>query len=76
MLTDAAGNTTTVTSHHPVLPTRDLRAEFDRIDGNRDGSVSRREAAVDKYLVHALPTLDRDHSGRLSMDEMHAWLDD
>ena len=76
VLTDALGNTTTVTSHHPVPPPRDLRAEFDTIDTDRDGNVSRREAGVDKYLVRAFPMLDRDRSGRLNFAEMQPWLDD
>src|SRR5688500_4861752 len=76
VLNDAVGNTTTVTSHHPVPPPRDHRAEFDRIDTDRDGNVSRGEAGVDKYLARAFPMLDGDRSGRLNFGEMQPWLDD
>lgn len=76
VLNDPLGNTITVTSHHPVPPPRDHRAEFDQIDTDRDGDVSRREAGVDKYLARAFPMLDRDRSGRLNFGEMQPWLDD
>ena len=75
-LQDPQGNTVTITSHHPTPPARDHRAQFDVIDGDRDGVVSRREATVDKYLVRAFATLDGDRDGRLAYEEMLRWLDD
>ena len=76
VLNDALGNTTTVTPHHPVPTPRDHRAEFDRIDADRDGRINRREADVDKYLARAFPALDTDRSGGLNFEEMQAWLAD
>ncbi len=73
---DAAGNTTTVDSHLPAPATENLRAEFDRIDMDRDGAVSRQEAASDKYLTRTFAKLDADGDGRLAFDELRDWLDD
>ena len=75
-LQDSEGNTVTITSHRPAPPARDHRAQFDMIDSDRDGTVSRREATVDKYLVRAFATLDGDGNGRLGYEEMLRWLDD
>lgn len=76
VLQDPLGNTVNIASHLPTPPARDHRAQFDLIDGDRDGAVSRREAAVDKYLVRAFAALDTDGSGKLGYEEMLRWLDD
>lgn len=44
--------------------TRD--AMFQRLDGNRDGVISRQEAAMERDFARAFRTADGDHNGRLS----------
>ena len=73
---DAAGNTVTVTSRHPVPAQEDLHAEFAALDANSDGSVSPAEARADKYLARSFRLLDTDHDARLRFEELRDWLDD
>ena len=75
-LTDGAGNQVTVTSSKPTPPPRDHRAEFNALDRDGNGSISRREAAADKYMVRTFRALDSDGDGALNYDEALRWLDD
>ena len=73
---DATGRTVFVTSQRPAPLPRDYRAEFDALDGNGDGSLSRSEAGADKYLARTFDTYDSDRNDRLSFEETRRWLED
>jgi cytochrome oxidase Cu insertion factor (SCO1/SenC/PrrC family) len=75
-LTDAQGNQVTAVSQLPTPPARDHRVAFELMDRDGNGTVDRREASGDKYLLRAWSALDRDHDGRLAYAEMLPWLDD
>lgn len=73
---DAAGGTVFVTSQQPSPPQHDYRAEFNALDRDGDGSVSRSEASADKYLARAFATYDSDRNDVLSFEEARRWLED
>lgn len=73
---DVTGRTVFVSSERPVPPVHDYRAEFDALDRDKDGAVSRSEADADKYLVRAFENYDSDRNDRLSFEEALPWLDD
>jgi hypothetical protein len=73
---DAAGGTVFVTSQQPSPPPHDYRAEFNALDSDGDGSVSRSEASADKYLARAFAAYDSDRNDVLSFEEARLWLED
>ena len=73
---DVTGRTVFVTSQQPPPPPHDYRAEFDAMDSNGDGSISRSEASADKYLARTFATYDNDRNDRLSFEETRRWLED
>lgn len=73
---DTTGAPATVVSRAPNPAPRDHRAEFNALDRNSDGSVTRSEAAADKYMVRTFRALDTDRNGSLDYDEALQWLDD
>ena len=73
---DVTGRTVFVTSQRPAPSPHDYRAEFDAMDSNGDGSISRNEAGADKYLARTFATYDSDRNDRLSFEETRRWLED
>jgi len=73
---DAGGGTVFVTSRQPSPPPHDYRAEFNALDSDGDGSVSRSEASADKYLARAFATYESDRNDALSFEESRLWLED
>jgi hypothetical protein len=75
MVSDATGVPTTVSSLHASPAPRDHDAEFQAMDRDNNGSLSRQEAASDKYMLRAFAGLDDNHDGRLERDEAMRWLE-
>lgn len=73
---DATGRTVLVTSQQPTPLPHDYRAEFDVLDSDGDGSISRSEAGADKNLARTFATYDSDRNDRLSFEETRRWLED
>ncbi|MET0892182.1 MAG: hypothetical protein ABWY01_01280 [Pseudoxanthomonas sp.] len=73
---DPTGRPVAVTSHLPAPQAHDYRAEFDAMDSNGDGGLSRGEADADKYLARAFATYDNDGNDSLSFEEARRWLED
>ena len=59
-------------SAQPARPELQL-VDFDRLDTNHDGKLSRREARADPELSAEFDTLDVNHDGYLSREEFQAW---
>ena len=47
--------------------------DFNRLDANHDGKLSRAEARAEPELDMEFDTLDVNHDGYLSMQEFQAW---
>jgi len=47
--------------------------DFNTLDTNHDGKLSRREARADPDLSAQFDTLDVNHDGYLSLEEFQAW---
>lgn len=52
--------------------TGQVPADFRRLDRNKDGMISRTEAARDKNLTSRFDEIDSDHDGRISLSEWQA----
>src|SRR5690349_7666936 len=50
-------------------PLRSDEPGFNNLDKNKDGSISRAEAAADKELSKHFSTADKDHDGKISRSE-------
>jgi Ca2+-binding EF-hand superfamily protein len=49
--------------------------DFDAMDANHDGNISRAEASGNADLVRDFHVVDGNHNGRLTREEMKGWLD-
>lgn len=50
------------------------RLDFNRLDADGDGTVSRSEAAADRELGRHFDGLDLDRNGRLDREELVDWI--
>jgi len=64
-----------VTSHPGNSISSNYHVDFDAMDANHDGSVSRAEAKGNPDLMREFRVVDSNHNGRLSKEEMKGWLD-
>ena len=48
--------------------------DFDALDSDGDGFISRREAAAHERLSEEFRGVDADGDGRLSRDELRGWI--
>ena len=72
----AGDHTAETMDTRPSPPPHDYRAEFNALDSDGDGSVSRSEASADKYLARAFAAYDSDRNDVLSFEEARLWLED
>jgi Ca2+-binding EF-hand superfamily protein len=49
--------------------------DFDAMDANHDGNISRAEGNGNADLMREFHVVDRNHNGRLTREEMKGWLD-
>ena len=70
----SASAQTSVTSHPGDSISSNYHVDFDALDGNHDGSLSRAEAKVNPDLMREFRVVDSNHNGRLSKEEMKGWL--
>ena len=64
----------TVTSHPGNSISSNYHVDFDAMDSNHDGSITRAEAKGNADLMREFHVVDSNHNGRLSKDEMKGWL--
>jgi Ca2+-binding EF-hand superfamily protein len=64
-----------VTSHPGNSISSNYHVDFDAMDANHDGSITRSEAKGNADLTREFHVVDSNHNGRLSKDEMKGWLD-
>lgn len=50
-------------------PGTDMAAQFERLDGNKDGNISRSEAKKDKAIIRKFEQADKNKDGKLSDSE-------
>jgi hypothetical protein len=70
-----ANGQATVTSHPGNSISSNYHVDFDAMDTNHDGSISRAEAKGNPDLTREFRVVDSNHNGRLSKEEMKGWLD-
>lgn len=64
----------TVRSIQPNAVVGDYRIDFDALDSDRDGYLSRSEAQANPALADEFNALDTARSGRLSREQLAGWL--
>ena len=52
----------------------DYKVDFDAMDTNHDGSISRGEAKGNATLMQEFRGVDMNHNGKLSKDELKGWM--
>ena len=72
--TAGASGPVSVTSHPGNSISSNYHVDFDAMDTNHDGKISRAEAKGNADLMREFRVVDRNHDGRLSKDEMKGWL--
>ena len=65
----------TVTSHPGNSISPDYHVDFDAMDANHDGVITRGEARGNADLMREFHVVDANHDGRLRRDEMKGWID-
>ncbi|MGN6113436.1 MAG: hypothetical protein ACTHOC_10650 [Luteimonas sp.] len=65
----------TVTSHPGNSISPNYHVDFDAMDANHDGAITRAEGRGNPDLMREFHVVDANHNGRLSRDEMKGWLD-
>ena len=65
----------TVTSHPGNSISSNYHVDFDAMDANHDGNITRAEAKGNPDLTREFRVVDSNHNGRLSKEEMKGWLD-
>lgn len=73
MLQDEHGRDVTLHEHPPSSVVGDYSVDFDTLDTDGDGHVSRSEAQANATLHAEFDGVDRDADGRLSRDELDGW---
>ncbi|HVR81069.1 MAG TPA: hypothetical protein VHF02_03115 [Luteimonas sp.] len=64
-----------VTSHPGNSISSNYHVDFDAMDSNHDGNISRAEARGNADLMREFHVPDANHNGRLTKEEMKGWLD-
>ena len=75
MPTATATGEVTVTSSPGNSISSNYHVDFDAIDANNDGNITRAEAAGNADLMREFHVVDGNHNGRLTREEMKGWLD-
>lgn len=65
----------TVTSHPGNSISPNYHIDFQAMDANHDGAVTRAEARGNPDLMREFHVVDANHNGRLTRVEMKGWLD-
>lgn len=65
----------TFTSHPGNSISPNYHVDFDAMDANHDGAISRGEARGNPDLTREFHVVDANHNGRLSRAEMKGWID-
>ncbi|MGO1541678.1 MAG: EF-hand domain-containing protein [Luteimonas sp.] len=73
VLQDERGRDVRLTEHPPSSVVGDYGVDFDAMDTDGDGHISRAEARANQTLHAEFDGVDRDHDGRLSRDELADW---
>lgn len=73
MLQDEHGRDATLTERPPDSVVGDYRVDFDALDTDGDGYISRSEARANPTLHAEFDGVDRDRDGRLSPEELADW---
>ena len=71
----AASGEVHVTSSPGNSISSNYHVDFDAMDANHDGNISRAEASGNADLVREFHVVDSNHNGRLTREEMKGWLD-
>ncbi|HSR66233.1 MAG TPA: hypothetical protein VLM17_11605 [Xanthomonadaceae bacterium] len=73
---DASGSATaaSVTSSPGNSIVGDYHIDFDAMDGNHDGNLSRKEAGSNATLMREFRAVDHNRNGKLSKDELKGWM--
>lgn len=72
--TVAIGSGVTVTSHPGDSVSSNYDIDFDAMDTNHDGFITRAEAKGNPDLMREFRVVDRNHNGRLTKEELEGWL--
>jgi hypothetical protein len=65
----------TVTSHPGNSISPNYHVDFDAMDANHDGAITRAEGRGNPDLMREFHVVDSNHNGRLTREEMKGWLD-
>ncbi len=69
-----SGRPAVVTSYRATIDKSSYKIDFDAMDRNHNGSISRSEARGNANLVREFHVVDTNHNGRLSREELKARL--
>ncbi|MGJ7904705.1 hypothetical protein, partial [Lysobacter sp. 1R34A] len=64
----------TITSSPPNSVVGEYKIDFDTLDANHDGNLSRAEARSNATLTAEFRAVDVDNNGRLSKKELSGWM--
>lgn len=73
VLQDQQGRDATLHEHPPSAVVGDYSVDFDTLDTDSDGSISRTEAQANPTLSTEFDGVDRDADGQLSREELAGW---
>lgn len=72
---EAGGQQVIIRSFEPATAlSSDYRIDFDALDADGDGFISRREAAANERLAEEFRGVDADGDGLLSRGELRGWI--
>jgi hypothetical protein len=73
--TTAPEGNVTFTSHPGNSISPNYHVDFEAMDANHDGAITRAEARGNADLMREFHVVDANHDGRLDREEMKGWLD-
>jgi hypothetical protein len=73
--TTAPEGNVTFTSHPGNSISPNYHVDFEAMDANHDGAITRAEARGNADLMREFHVVDMDHNGRLTRVEMKDWID-
>jgi Ca2+-binding EF-hand superfamily protein len=72
---EAGGQQVIIRSFEPATAlSSDYSIDFDALDADGDGFISRSEAAANERLAEEFRGVDADGDGRLSREELRGWI--